>query len=369
MSDTPQGPGWWRASDGRYYPPEARPGYHPDDSRSDERDRGARPDEAIVDEGAPVDEAVLASEPQLAETPPIDQPPRDEPSGDATFEFAPEDTATSSASEAVASPSPAREPVIGEDLYERDWPVAEESESEGRRLWPVLAAVAVLGLLAGIAVWFVLESGDDSDATTTTIPAESDSTEDEPTGDISADDTADQTTSLSTDTAVSPYELTVGDCFDAGTVADDGSALVNVRVVDCEAPHQAEVVAIEDLEAPSDAAFPGDDSRDVDAQELCTPLVESFLGGSLAESSLLLLWLAPTEVSWEEGDREVVCVVAAPDGETLTGSMADTLNDGTDDSGLTDKGEGDGSQSEPGASDTAGENPPPEAGSESDGES
>ena len=24
MSDTPQGPGWWQASDGKFYPPEAR---------------------------------------------------------------------------------------------------------------------------------------------------------------------------------------------------------------------------------------------------------------------------------------------------------------------------------------------------------
>lgn len=26
MSDTPQGPGWWRATDGKFYPPEQRPG-------------------------------------------------------------------------------------------------------------------------------------------------------------------------------------------------------------------------------------------------------------------------------------------------------------------------------------------------------
>jgi hypothetical protein len=27
VSDTPQGPGWWQASDGKYYPPEQAPGY------------------------------------------------------------------------------------------------------------------------------------------------------------------------------------------------------------------------------------------------------------------------------------------------------------------------------------------------------
>lgn len=30
MSDTSQGPGWWQASDGKWYPPEQQPGYQPD---------------------------------------------------------------------------------------------------------------------------------------------------------------------------------------------------------------------------------------------------------------------------------------------------------------------------------------------------
>lgn len=29
MSEQSQGPGWWRASDGRWYPPETHPGYRP----------------------------------------------------------------------------------------------------------------------------------------------------------------------------------------------------------------------------------------------------------------------------------------------------------------------------------------------------
>jgi hypothetical protein len=30
MSDTSQGPGWWLASDGRWYPPETHPGHEPE---------------------------------------------------------------------------------------------------------------------------------------------------------------------------------------------------------------------------------------------------------------------------------------------------------------------------------------------------
>jgi hypothetical protein len=29
MSDTSQGPGWWLASDGKWYPPETHPAYEP----------------------------------------------------------------------------------------------------------------------------------------------------------------------------------------------------------------------------------------------------------------------------------------------------------------------------------------------------
>lgn len=307
MSDLPQGPGWWRASDGKYYPPETRPGFDPNDRTagdlaSENPDRGAHTDEAVVAEGAPVDEAELASAPSLLDDiPGLDAPPVDRQASEAQHNR-------------PAPTEPA--PVINEELYERDWPVDDEAAPESRRLWPVLAVVAVVGLLAGLAIWFVLEGNDDSDASpsTTTSEGETPGTTTEPV------------TTLPTDAPVSPYALEEGDCFDAGEVADDGSLLVNLRVVECEAPHQAEVVALADLDAGADAEFPGYEARDASAQELCTPVVESFLGGPLAESSLMLLWLAPTEEAWAEGDREVVCVVAAPAEETLTGSAAGTLS-------------------------------------------
>lgn len=323
MSDAPQGPGWWRASDGKYYPPEARPGFDPNDRTSDELadespHRGARPDEAVVEEGAPVDEAALADEPTLLDIPPVDPESRAEIGDQAepTDETPP-----------VGEPTSAT--VINEDLYERDWPVDDEAEPEGRRLWPVLAIVAVVGLLAGLAIWFVLDGDDDSNAAVTTTTADGET----------PGATTEPVTTLPTNAPVSPYALAEGDCFDAGELADDGSLLVNLRVIECDEPHQAEVVAVEDLEAASDDAFPGDEARDASAQELCTPIVESFLGGPLAESSLLLLWLAPTEETWADGDREVVCVIAAPDGETLTGSAAGTLTaDGSEPEGEGETG-------------------------------
>jgi uncharacterized RDD family membrane protein YckC len=43
MSDTPQGPGWWQASDGRWYPPEQAPGATPSAAPSGGAARGPAP--------------------------------------------------------------------------------------------------------------------------------------------------------------------------------------------------------------------------------------------------------------------------------------------------------------------------------------
>lgn len=313
MSDVPQGPGWWRASDGRYYPPEARPssGAAGDTSEqeqhSQEQHRGARPDEAVVEEGAPVDQSA-AGEPTLFDLPPLDPTPQE----------------------------PTRQTVIDESLYERDWGVEDEAEPEGRRLWPILVIVAIIGLIAGVAIWFVLDGSDESDTAT---PAETTST----TGPTTTDDpdgSENPTQSTTPDTGVvSPFALEVGNCLNAGEVDDGGDLLVNVELIDCDDAHQAEVVSVEDMEAAGNTEFPGKEAVDARAKLLCQPRVESFIGGSLVESSLLLLWLTPTEESWaDDNDREVVCMVAAPDGETLTGSAAGML--ASDDASDAPDGEG-----------------------------
>jgi Domain of unknown function (DUF4282) len=43
MTDTPEGPGWWQASDGKYYPPEQRPSQDPPPSYRGPTDPGTGP--------------------------------------------------------------------------------------------------------------------------------------------------------------------------------------------------------------------------------------------------------------------------------------------------------------------------------------
>ena len=76
MSDVPQGPDWWRASNGLYYPPEARPGsQRPASEGTTPEDGGARDDE-LASMPSPPDEAPTAPEVPIDEpvTEPVDQP-------------------------------------------------------------------------------------------------------------------------------------------------------------------------------------------------------------------------------------------------------------------------------------------------------
>ncbi len=302
MSDLPQGPGWWRASDGLYYPPEARPGYSPDPDPDGEPESGGstlgESDQPFEDSPDPTGwgaDQPTGDEPTLFDAPPVDP---DEPDPTAT-----DPTRTAG--------------VIDDDLYERDWAVDDEAEPEGRRLLPILALVAVAGLLAGVAVWFFLDGNDDSEtASTTSTTAATDP-------ETSAPSTTEDNTDTTADGEVSAFDVGVGDCFDPVEVEEaEGLMIRAVRLIDCAEPHRAEVVAVETLDTPAGEPFPGAEARDTAAEELCTAPIEEFLGGPLAESSLLVLWLAPSEESWPEDDREVVCMVASPDGETLTGSVA-----------------------------------------------
>jgi hypothetical protein len=60
MSDTSQGPGWWQASDGKWYPPESFP-----------TDWTAPAADAVADTAAEVPEVAAAAEPVVAEPPAV----------------------------------------------------------------------------------------------------------------------------------------------------------------------------------------------------------------------------------------------------------------------------------------------------------
>lgn len=115
---------------------------------------------------------------------------------------------------------------------------------------------------------------------------------------------------------VSVYEIQVGDCLDS---ADLSGELNSVPVVPCAEPHDAEIY---DSTMLSGDEFPGQAEVEAQADDYCIGAFESFVGVAYADSELYASTILPSEDSWSDGDREMLCVVFDTDGE-VTGSLRD----------------------------------------------
>ncbi len=116
----------------------------------------------------------------------------------------------------------------------------------------------------------------------------------------------------------SVFSLKVGDCFNSG----GGEEVENVEVVDCDEPHQYEVFAATDVEAPNDAPFPGYNQLESVAFNLCLDYFDDYVEEAYESSLLDIQFLYPSQDSWEDaGDREVVCTLYGLEDLYLEGSM------------------------------------------------
>lgn len=111
------------------------------------------------------------------------------------------------------------------------------------------------------------------------------------------------------------FDLAVGDCFDRNAASGEIS---DVPIVDCAEPHDSE--AFHTFEV-GDGEYPGDDALRAQAEEQCLPAFAEYVGVEYANSRLDVFPITPTEGSWAEGDREVVCALYDPEQQQLEGSM------------------------------------------------
>ncbi len=283
MSMSSQGPGWWQASDGRWYPPEQHPS-------------------AAAAPAAPV--APVAPTPPSVAPGGWDVPPDGHPGGAAPTAPAPGPAFPPSGPPMPAPSFPAQPvapglPPSGPPGPPPDGPGGPPSgfssppaRRSGPR-WGVLVGVGVgvLVLLGLAIVWAVSSLGDDaSEAPLTASEGDTD-----------------------------VYDLVVGDCFDDPTMFS--SELVEVAFVDavpCDQPHDAEVYGVTTVPTDDDETFPGDDQIATTADDLCFESFESYVGAAYEESELDFNYYVPTEDSWAAGDRVVTCVLLDYDGEQLT---------------------------------------------------
>ena len=122
-----------------------------------------------------------------------------------------------------------------------------------------------------------------------------------------------------------PADLAVGDCYDA--IEDEESDLFLAAAIrSCEEPHLHEVFAIVELENPIGAPFPNDRDLENASVDLCDPAFEEYVGTPIDDSRYDYLYYMPSDVTWENGDREVMCVVDDR-GDRIVGSVKGTGGD------------------------------------------
>jgi len=66
--------------------------------------------------------------------------------------------------------------------------------------------------------------------------------------------------------------------------------------------------------------FPGMEAITAQAEGFCVAEFEDFVGLSYAESALYLGLVTPSEESWSQGDRSILCTIYDPAGQ-VSGSL------------------------------------------------
>jgi hypothetical protein len=111
------------------------------------------------------------------------------------------------------------------------------------------------------------------------------------------------------------FTIKVGDCLNDGGVEGEVS---EVPTVACTEPHDSEAYASIIMD---DGDFPGDQAVEDKAIADCTTEFNGFVGLDYQESTLDFAYYYPTEESWANGDREILCLIVDPAGQ-VTGSLA-----------------------------------------------
>lgn len=70
--------------------------------------------------------------------------------------------------------------------------------------------------------------------------------------------------------------------------------------------------------------LPREQALSAQAETACVDSFEGYVGAPYLSSNLDVTWLTPTQSSWAEGDRTIVCLVHAMDAQTLTSSVKDS---------------------------------------------
>ncbi len=111
--------------------------------------------------------------------------------------------------------------------------------------------------------------------------------------------------------------LDVGSCFDdPADIAQVGAS--DIVVVDCDTPHDNEVFANVVLTGDE---FPGSEVVADRALAQCVDAFGPYVGTAYETSVYDILWVGPSQETWDVGDRVVICAAFDPGGAKTTGPI------------------------------------------------
>ena len=115
---------------------------------------------------------------------------------------------------------------------------------------------------------------------------------------------------------VDAFDIRAGDCFDDSD--GWGDEISSLPGVPCSEPHDNEAYAVITVDLPE---YPGDDAMGEMAMEKCLGRFDSFVGEAYENSVLDIFPMYPSEGSWAQDDREIVCAVYDMNYEKLVGTV------------------------------------------------
>lgn len=118
---------------------------------------------------------------------------------------------------------------------------------------------------------------------------------------------------------LSVFDLQEGDCFDAGLNSSQVTEISEVRAIPCAEPHVYEMFSVANYpagESPSAA----DEDYTAWERENCLGRFEAYVGLDYDSSMYYISALIPTDSSWAQGDRTLMCFLHTDVESALTGS-------------------------------------------------
>ena len=111
------------------------------------------------------------------------------------------------------------------------------------------------------------------------------------------------------------FQVRLGDCFDDPD--NQAGELTSLPGVPCSEPHDNEAYAVFDLTMESYSEYEISDF----SESACIDRFATYVGRDYESSVLDVVTMYPTQESWAQNDREVVCALYDMSGEKLVGSV------------------------------------------------